>query len=299
MDPRLELEQLLTRRHFLGRASGRARGNRPGVAAPARSRGRRARPRVGSPDRRRDRGFPQLRAAGQAGDLPVPVGRAVADGSVRPQARARATPGHRAARLDPDGPAADGHDLAAGPFPGRGQPVRVRPARPERRGVVSELLPHTARVADELCFIKSMHTEAINHDPAVTFFQTGAQLAGRPSIGVLGLLRPGEREPGPAGLRGHDLAGLRQPQRPAALRPALGQRLSADDVPGDQVPLGRRPGALPLQSPRASRPRPGGGRSTTWASSTRSITASSATRRSSRGSPSTRWPSGCRPRSPS
>jgi hypothetical protein len=48
---------------------------------------------------------------------------------------------------------------------------------------VSTLLPHTARVADNLCFIKSMHTEAINHDPAVTFFQTGAQLAGRPSIG--------------------------------------------------------------------------------------------------------------------
>ncbi len=48
---------------------------------------------------------------------------------------------------------------------------------------LSELLPHTARVADELCFVKSLHTEAINHDPAVTFFQTGAQLAGRPSIG--------------------------------------------------------------------------------------------------------------------
>ena len=48
---------------------------------------------------------------------------------------------------------------------------------------MSELLPYTARVADELCFIRSMHTEAINHDPAVTFFQTGAQLAGRPSIG--------------------------------------------------------------------------------------------------------------------
>jgi hypothetical protein len=48
---------------------------------------------------------------------------------------------------------------------------------------VSELLPHTAQVVDELCVIKSMHTEAINHDPAVTFFQTGAQLAGRPSIG--------------------------------------------------------------------------------------------------------------------
>jgi hypothetical protein len=49
---------------------------------------------------------------------------------------------------------------------------------------VSELLPHTAKVADELCFVKSMHTEAINHDPAITFFQTGAQLAGRPSIGA-------------------------------------------------------------------------------------------------------------------
>src|SRR5262245_47243024 len=49
---------------------------------------------------------------------------------------------------------------------------------------LSELLPHTAKVADQLCFIKSMHTEAINHDPAVTFFQTGAQLAGRPSIGA-------------------------------------------------------------------------------------------------------------------
>ncbi len=48
---------------------------------------------------------------------------------------------------------------------------------------VSELMPHLAKVADRLCFIKSMHTEAINHDPAVTFFQTGFQLAGRPSIG--------------------------------------------------------------------------------------------------------------------
>ena len=48
---------------------------------------------------------------------------------------------------------------------------------------VSELMPHTATVVDELCFIKSMYTEAINHDPAITFFQTGNQLAGRPSIG--------------------------------------------------------------------------------------------------------------------
>src|SRR5947207_2734235 len=49
---------------------------------------------------------------------------------------------------------------------------------------VSELMPHLAQVADDLCFIKSMYTEAINHDPAVTFLQTGFQLAGRPSIGA-------------------------------------------------------------------------------------------------------------------
>jgi hypothetical protein len=48
---------------------------------------------------------------------------------------------------------------------------------------VSELFPHTAGVVDHLCFVKSVHTEAINHDPAITFCQTGAQLAGRPSIG--------------------------------------------------------------------------------------------------------------------
>jgi hypothetical protein len=49
---------------------------------------------------------------------------------------------------------------------------------------LSELLPHTAKVADELCFIKSMHTEQINHDPAITFSLTGFQLAGRPSLGA-------------------------------------------------------------------------------------------------------------------
>jgi hypothetical protein len=49
---------------------------------------------------------------------------------------------------------------------------------------LSDLLPHTARVADDICVIKSMHTEAINHDPAVTFVQSGFQLAGRPSMGA-------------------------------------------------------------------------------------------------------------------
>jgi hypothetical protein len=47
----------------------------------------------------------------------------------------------------------------------------------------SELLPHLAGMADDLCIIKSMHTEAINHDPAITFIQTGSQQPGRPSLG--------------------------------------------------------------------------------------------------------------------
>ncbi|QDV25378.1 DUF1501 domain-containing protein [Aureliella helgolandensis] len=49
---------------------------------------------------------------------------------------------------------------------------------------VSELLPHTARVTKELCVIRSVFTEAINHDPAITFIQTGSQIPGRPSLGA-------------------------------------------------------------------------------------------------------------------
>ena len=48
---------------------------------------------------------------------------------------------------------------------------------------LSELLPYHREIVDELCFVKSMFTEAINHDPAITFFQTGSQIAGRPSMG--------------------------------------------------------------------------------------------------------------------
>ncbi len=49
---------------------------------------------------------------------------------------------------------------------------------------VSDLLPHIAGIVDELCFIKTMHTEHVNHDPAAKFLHTGFQLSGRPSIGA-------------------------------------------------------------------------------------------------------------------
>jgi uncharacterized protein (DUF1501 family) len=49
---------------------------------------------------------------------------------------------------------------------------------------VSELLPYTARMVDDISIVRSMHTEAINHEPAITFFQTGFMIAGRPCIGA-------------------------------------------------------------------------------------------------------------------
>ena len=64
---------------------------------------------------------------------------------------------------------------------------------------VSDLMPNVAKIADELCFVKSMYTEAINHDPAVTFMQTGSQFPGRPSIGswvTYGLGTDNENLPG-------------------------------------------------------------------------------------------------------
>ncbi len=67
-------------------------------------------------------------------------------------------------------------------------PLVGSPFRFERHGEsgasVSELLPHTARIADRLCFIKTMYTESINHGPGVTFMQSGSQIPGRPSIGA-------------------------------------------------------------------------------------------------------------------
>ncbi len=49
---------------------------------------------------------------------------------------------------------------------------------------VSELLPHTASMVDDMCFIRSMNTDAINHEPAITYMQTGNQITGRPCLGA-------------------------------------------------------------------------------------------------------------------
>ena len=64
-------------------------------------------------------------------------------------------------------------------------PSKYKFARHGESGMwVSELLPYTARMVDEMCFIRSMHTEAINHEPAITYMQTGNQISGRPCLGA-------------------------------------------------------------------------------------------------------------------
>ncbi|MDA8042109.1 MAG: DUF1501 domain-containing protein, partial [Pirellulales bacterium] len=54
----------------------------------------------------------------------------------------------------------------------------------ESGATISELLPHTSAVSDQLCFVKAMYTESINHGPGVCFMQSGSQIPGRPSIGA-------------------------------------------------------------------------------------------------------------------
>jgi uncharacterized protein (DUF1501 family) len=72
-----------------------------------------------------------------------------------------------------------------GSLPLRASPFKFKRFGNNAEGVeLSELLPHTGGVASELCFIRSMHTDAINHGPGVTLMQTGSQLAGRPSMGA-------------------------------------------------------------------------------------------------------------------
>src|ERR1041385_3909162 len=64
-------------------------------------------------------------------------------------------------------------------------PSKFRFTRHGQAGMwVSELLPYTSRMVDDMCFIRSMHTEAINHEPAITNMQTGNQVTGRPCIGA-------------------------------------------------------------------------------------------------------------------
>ena len=78
-------------------------------------------------------------------------------------------------------------------------PVEPFRQRGQSGAWVSDFLPHTAAIADELCFVKSLHTEQVNHAPAITFLLTGGELPGRPSLGAwltYGLGNPADDLPG-------------------------------------------------------------------------------------------------------
>ena len=141
---------------------------------------------------------------------------------------------------------------------------------------------------------KSMYTEAINHDPAITFFQTGSQIAGRPSMGAWLSLRPRQRRTRTC--RRSSCWSSRGAGRPAALRAAVGQRLPADSQhQGVQFRRGKDP-VLYLGNPDGVSPRrPRSDARPARASCTR--TQSETQRRSGdrrRASRSTRWRSACR-----
>ena len=160
---------------------------------------------------------------------------------------------------------------------------------------VSELLPHTARVVDELCFIRSRVHRGDQPRPGDHLLPD--RLADRRAAvdGVLAELRPGLGEREPAHVLRPDQPAAR---RPAALLAALGQRLPALGPPGRPVPR-RGPSRCSTSRTRRESPRPAAARcSTACASCTRWSTTRRSTRRSTPGSPSTRWPTGCRPRSP-
>ena len=121
---------------------------------------------------------------------------------------------------------------------------------------ISELLPWTARLADEIALVKTVWTEAINHDPAVTYICTGNQLPGRPSLGSWLSYGLGTMNQNLPAFVVMTASWSSNAARAGDLQPALGLGLSAHQAPGGGPSLDRRPGPLPLQPRRASTHRP-------------------------------------------
>ena len=116
--------------------------------------------------------------------------------------------------------------------------------------------------------IRSLHTEAINHDPAMTMLQTGHQIAGPAVAGRLALLRLGFRERQPARLRRDDLAASGPHQCAAVARADVGRRLSAAALSGRALRPGKDP-VLFLSNPPGITAGAAAGCSTTWLPSNR------------------------------
>ena len=163
--------------------------------------------------------------------------------------------------------------------------------------LVSELLPHTAQVVDDLAVIRTVYTEAINHDPASTFILTGNQIPGKPSIGAwlsYGLGSEAENLPAfvvmtPRWSAKRDAQALYQRLWGSGFLPSQHQGVALR-ANGDPV--------LYLTTRRAWMPPRAGPCSTASTSLIASPSSKAGTPRPRPGSPSTRWPFGCRPPSP-
>src|SRR6266545_5306731 len=109
---------------------------------------------------------------------------------------------------------------------------------------IADIFPHLGTVADELCIVRSLRTEAINHDPAHTFMNTGSTISGRPAMGswlYYGLGCDSEDLPGFVVLTSTGRFG-----QSADRGAAVAQRFPAEPLPGHPPALDRRPGAVPV-----------------------------------------------------
>ena len=106
---------------------------------------------------------------------------------------------------------------------------------------VSELLPHHKKIVDDIAIVRSLHTEAINHDPAITYICTGHQLPGAGQFGFVAQLRPGYDECRSARLRRHDTYLDRPQAGPGVIQPIVERWFSAQRVLGCIATPGRRP----------------------------------------------------------
>ena len=119
---------------------------------------------------------------------------------------------------------------------------------------MSEMLPNVGAMADEICLVRSMNTEAVNHAPGRDLLHDGCPGSRPAQHGSLAGLRPGQRDRQPADIRRDDLERQGQDLRPALLRLLLGQRVPAQPVPGRPVSQHGRPGAVSRQ-PSGREPR--------------------------------------------
>ena len=159
---------------------------------------------------------------------------------------------------------------------------------------VSELLPHTAKIVDDITVIKTMYTDAINHDPAITFIQTGFQQPGRPSMGAwlsYGLGSENQNLPAFVVL-------LSQAHAITTDQPLFSRLWASGFLPSSYQGVRFRAGSAPvlfLEDPPGISPHDAAADARRRRrSSTRCSTTRTAIPRSRRASRSTRWPTGCR-----